>query len=79
MSCGCSKHKDGKALVDHVKSKGKENFPPKVKHIIKCTCGETFTMKTVVINCPSCEMTYGVTPCSSFDINNIKEAGIRYA
>jgi hypothetical protein len=79
MSCSCSSLKDGKAIVDHVKSKGKQDNPPKVAHEIACECGERFTMETVVTNCPNCEMTYGVTPCSSADENNIKPAGIKYA
>ncbi|RSK27663.1 hypothetical protein EJF36_12680 [Bacillus sp. HMF5848] len=80
MSCGCSSRlKDGKDIVDHVKNKGKENFAPKVAHEIKCECGESFTMVTVVMNCPKCEMTYAVTPCGSDDISKIKPAGIKYA
>jgi len=79
MSCGCSNLKDGKTIVDHVKGKGKENFAPTVAHEITCECGETFKLETVIMNCPKCEMTYAVTPCSSDDINNIKLAGIKYA
>jgi hypothetical protein len=79
MSCGCSNLVDGKAIVDHVKSKGKEDFAPTVAHEITCECGETFILKTVIMNCPECEMTYAVTPCSSDDKNNIKQAGIKYA
>ena len=79
MGCGCSTLKDGKAVVDHVKSKGKENHPPKVAHHINCECGETSVMKTVIMNCPKCDMTYGVTPCSSGVLENIKPAGIGYA
>jgi hypothetical protein len=79
MSCGCSNLVDGKAIVDHVKSKGKEDFAPTVAHEITCECGETFILKTVIMNCPECEMTYAVTPCSSDDKNHIKQAGIKYA
>lgn len=80
MSCGCTANlKDGKAIVDHVKSKGKEYTVPTVAHEIHCECGETFTLKTVIMNCPKCGMTYGVTPCGSDNINNIKPAGIKYA
>ncbi|WP_251552824.1 hypothetical protein [Neobacillus muris] len=80
MSCGCSSRlKDGKAVVDHVKSKGKDSQAPLVAHEIHCDCGETFTLETVIMNCPSCGMTYAVTPCGSDDINNIKQAGIQYA
>ncbi|MBM4763531.1 hypothetical protein [Bacillus sp. B15-48] len=80
MSCGCSsKLKDGKAIVDHVKSKGKDSIVPAVAHEINCECGETFTLERVIMNCPNCEMTYAVTPCSSDDRNKIKLAGINYA
>ncbi|ALC89408.1 hypothetical protein AM500_06135 [Bacillus sp. FJAT-18017] len=79
MSCGCSSLGDGKAIVDHVKSKGKQFNPPLVAHEMHCECGETFTLETVIMDCPSCGMTYAVTPCSSADIENIKPAGIRYA
>ena len=80
MSCGCNTNtKDGKAIVDHVKSKGKENFAPNIAHEITCECGETFNLEKVIMNCPNCEMTYAVTPCSSSDKNNVKPAGIKYA
>ncbi|MDQ0254765.1 hypothetical protein J2S74_002144 [Evansella vedderi] len=80
MSCGCSGNlSDGQAIVDHVKSKGKQNFSPKVPHIISCDCGEAFTLETVIMNCPNCEMTFVVKPCGSADVNNIKQAGIKYA
>lgn len=79
MSCGCSKLEDGKVIVDHVKSKGKHNQIPKAPLQIPCECGEVFTLEKVIMNCPHCGMTYGVTPCSSDDINKVKPAGIRYA
>lgn len=80
MSCGCSSNlEDGKAIVDHVKSKGKENQQPKQALEIPCQCGEVFTLQKVVMNCPKCGMTYGVTPCSSDDVNNVLAAGIKYA
>ena len=79
MSCGCGTFSDGKAVVDHIKSKEKENLAPNVLHKIACECGEIFVLEKVVMNCPKCEMTYAVTPCSSSDKNNIKPAGIKYA
>lgn len=79
MSCGCSRLNDGKAIVDHVKSKGKKDLAPKIAHNIVCECGEMFILETIVMDCPECGMTYGVTPCSSGDINKVKAAGIRYA
>jgi len=79
MCCGCSSLADGRAVVDHVREKGKAGLPPLTEHEIHCECGEIFPLKTVVMNCPKCEMTYAVTPCSSGDINNVKRAGIAYA
>jgi hypothetical protein len=79
MGASCGVLEDGKAVVDHIKSKQKENFEPNVVHEIDCECGETFLFKKVISNCPKCGMTYAVTPCSSSDKNNIKQAGIRYA
>lgn len=78
MSCDYD-HNDGKAIVDFVKSKGKDHIPSAVVHEIHCECGETFLFTKVVMNCPACERTYAVTPCSSADIENIKCAGIKYA
>ena len=80
MSCGCGTmdKKDGKAVVDLVRSKGKDNMPMPTPHEIECSCGEKFIMKTLVDKCPKCHMTYGVTPCSSRDKENIAPAGINY-
>ena len=47
-------------------------------HVITCSCGEEFVMETFVSVCPNCKMTYGVTPCSQSDKENIKPAGINY-
>lgn len=79
MGSSCSNLTDGKAVVDHIKLKKKDQMPSKVKHLIECECGETFVFEKVITNCPKCEMTYAATPCSSADINNIQRAGIRYA
>lgn len=79
MSCGCSNLDSGKAIVDHVKSKGKDQMKPKEPLQINCECGKGFMLETVIMNCPNCGMTFGVTPCSSDDIQNVKVAGIRYA
>lgn len=79
MSCGCGGYKDGKAIVDHLKSKKKESHVPAIVHEIICECGETFLLEKVITNCPKCEMTYAVTPCSSSNKENIKTAGRNYA
>lgn len=79
MSCGChTGDKDGKAIVEFVRNKGKEHMPTQVAHEIECSCGDVFVMKTVVDQCPKCGMTYGVTPCGSANKENIKAAGIRF-
>lgn len=79
MSCGCgTNHKDGKAIVDRVREKGKDNMKLNIPHVITCSCGQEFQMETFVYVCPNCKMTYGVTPCSQSDKENIKAAGINY-
>ena len=79
MSCGCSNlGNDGKAVVDLVRSKGKADLNLRTPYEIECSCGKPFTMVKLVDNCPHCGMTYGVTPCSQADKNNIKPAGINY-
>lgn len=78
MSCGCSNNMDGRAVVDLVRSKGRDSMEIRTPHEIECSCGKTFTMKTLVDKCPHCKMTYGVTPCSSSDKSNIRPAGIDY-
>ncbi|MEG1254979.1 hypothetical protein [Clostridium sp.] len=79
MSCGCSSiEKDGKAIVDLVRSKGKADFPLAIQHEIECSCGKTFTMTKLVDGCPHCGMTYGVTPCSSKNKENVAAADINY-
>lgn len=79
MSCGCGTHKkDGKAIVDKVREKGKADTSLNIPHSILCSCGNEFTMKTFVTVCPNCHMTFGVTPCSKDDKKNVKPAGINY-
>ena len=81
MSCGCknTNKSDGKQVVDLVRSKGKANFPLRTPHEIICSnCKNTFIMNTHVDKCVHCNMTYGVTPCSSMDKKNIKPADINY-
>ena len=79
MSCGCSNiSNDGKAIVDLVRSKGKEEMILAVSHEIKCSCNNIFIMTKLVDKCPKCQMTYGVTPCSSKNKDNVKAADINY-
>ncbi|WP_258876987.1 hypothetical protein [Candidatus Xianfuyuplasma coldseepsis] len=69
---------DGKAIVDKVRQVGVGNGYLETPHQVDCSCGETFTMVQFETSCPSCDMTYGVTPCSSHDPSSIKAAGIKY-
>lgn len=79
MSCGCSTlGNDGKGVVDLVRSKGKADLALRTPYEIDCSCGKSFIMEKLVDKCPHCEMTYGVTPCSQGDKNNIKPAGVNY-
>ena len=79
MSCGCGTHsKDGPAIVDRVREKGKADEKLTAPHLITCSCGTEFLMETFVSVCPHCKMTYGVTPCSQSDKNNVKAADINY-
>ncbi|MDO5039947.1 hypothetical protein [Clostridium sp.] len=78
MSCGCSTINNGKQVADLVRSKGFENMQTKKLHNITCSCGNTFIMDKLICKCNNCNMTYAVTPCSSDDINSIKECGINY-
>ncbi|GAA0714965.1 hypothetical protein GCM10008904_31310 [Paraclostridium ghonii] len=81
MTCECANtnKKDGKQIVDLVRSKGKADFPLKTPHEIFCSnCKNSFVMNIHVAKCPNCNMTYGVTPCSSINKDNIKPADINY-
>lgn len=41
MSCGCGTHKkDGKAIVDRVREKGKADMKLNTAHVITCLCGD---------------------------------------
>lgn len=41
----------------------------------KCECGDTFEMVTFEDKCPSCGMTFAVTPCHAHDPENVMAAG----
>ncbi len=79
MSCGCgTDKKDGKAIVDRVREIGRADEKLTTPHTITCSCGEVFTMTTLVDSCPKCKMTYGVTPCTQEDKSKVKPAAINY-
>lgn len=69
---------DGKAIVNKVRTVGVGEGLLETPHVIECECGQSFVMKHFEESCPNCDMTFGVTPCSSHDKNNIKPAGIGY-
>lgn len=69
---------DGKAIVNKVRQVGVSKGLLEVPFVIECECGQPFEMVHFEENCPNCDMTYGVTPCSSHDKNNIKAAGVSY-
>ena len=78
MSCTCATlRKDGKATVDHTRSKGKDKVVLDKKIKITCECGNTFEMETCVDKCPNCKMTYALPPCNQSE-DNIRVAGIDY-
>ncbi|NLK96251.1 MAG: hypothetical protein GX275_13870 [Clostridiales bacterium] len=78
MTCTCSTLKnDGKATVDHIRKKGKENLSLSKGYLIDCECGNSFTMTKVVEKCPHCKMTYALPPCGESE-DNIRKAGIDY-
>ncbi len=69
---------DGKAVVAKVRAVGVSNGLLEFVHVVSCSCGHSFQMIHFEEACPSCNMVYGVTPCASSDLENIKPAGIGY-
>lgn len=69
---------DGKAIVDKVRMVGVREGLLETPHDIECECGQVFKMIHFEEKCPKCGMVFGVTPCSSHDMNNIKAAGRNY-
>ncbi len=70
---------DGKAVVDKIRMMGfnKNALPNEI--IIKCSnCGSDFQMTHLESKCPTCNMVYGVTPCSVNKPERIMPAGIDY-
>ncbi|WP_422486639.1 hypothetical protein [Gudongella sp. DL1XJH-153] len=80
MHDGCTgSFGSGKAVVDKIRAMGFNTrpMPPGVK--ITCIeCGGNFEMTHLETKCPSCEMVYGVTPCSTAYPERIKAAGKNY-
>ena len=70
---------DGKAVVDKIRMMGfnKNALPNEI--IIKCSnCSGEFQMTNLETKCPTCNMVYGVTPCSVNKPERIMPAGIDY-
>lgn len=80
MHEGCSgSFKNGMEVVDKIRSMGFNKNPINVDITIKCeNCDAEFKMDRLESKCPSCNMVYGVTPCSVSDPSKIQAAGINY-
>ncbi len=74
-NCGCGETMNA---VDKIRRKGVSNEALPQTFEISCTCGNRFTMSTHEDQCPSCQMVYGVTPCSADSIENVVAVGINY-
>ena len=74
-NCGCSHELN---VVDKVRRKGVSNDALPQAFDIKCRCNHTFLMITHEAKCPSCNMVYGVTPCSADSVEHVVAVGINY-
>lgn len=75
QSCGCESTLNA---VDKIRRKGVSSLALPKAFEIKCTCQHVFMMTTHEVKCESCNMVYGVTPCSSGSIENVVAVGINY-
>ena len=69
---------NGQAVADKVRMKGFADKEMPTPATINCSCGETYTKLKLVDQCPNCNMTYAVTPCSADDHQYIVPAGLNY-
>jgi len=77
MKCGCT-FENGQAVADKVRSKGvADQAMPQETHV-ECSCGTTYQKEKLLDQCPSCKMTYVVTPCSASEPEYIVPAGVAY-
>ncbi len=78
MHDGCmGEFENGVDVITKLRTMGFSKGVLPVPFDMKCSnCDNQFTMTTFESKCPSCNMVYGVTPCSAFDVNNVKAAGI---
>lgn len=77
MKCGCE-FESGQAVADKVRMKGFADRLMPQTFMIQCSCGEEYPKKTLIDQCPKCQMTYAVTPCSATEAKYIVAAGINY-
>jgi len=77
MKCGCT-FENGQAVADKVRSKGVDEqlMPQETK--VECPCGTIYLKEKLINQCPSCRMTYVITPCSATNPEYIVPAGINY-
>jgi hypothetical protein len=77
MKCGCT-FENGQAVADKVRLKGAANKPMPQETKVECDCGTTYSKERLIDQCPTCNMTYAVTPCSAASPEYIVPAGINY-
>ena len=77
MKCGCE-FENGQDVADKVRMIGFADKEMPTPATINCSCGETYTKLKLVDQCPNCNMTYAVTPCSADDHQYIVPAGLNY-
>ncbi len=71
MSCGC-KTDSASGVINRVREKQVEDVKfDGFSYELVCSCGTVVEMDQHLVHCPTCEMTFAVTPCKSNDINNI--------
>ncbi len=69
----------GTQIVDKLRMMGFSRMAMPEETPLVCEgCGTVFQMATLEDHCPSCGMTYGVTPCHATDRGSIKAAGVDY-
>lgn len=79
MSEGCEGSLgQGQEVIDLVRSKGFSNQKMDNSLEINCECGEKFLIETFEAKCPKRGIVYGVTPCHSDSVENVRSAGKDY-
>ena len=77
MKCGCE-FENGQAVADKVRMKGFSDREMPQITTVNCSCGQSYQKTKLIDQCPHCQMTYAVTPCSADDPQYIVPAGINY-